>query len=118
MRDKEATSRPRAKAMRKAMTKAEVVLWSNLRLLNARGYKFRRQHPIGPFIADFVHINGKLVVEIDGATHATEEERAYDERRTAYLKAQGWRVVRFYNETIYADVSEVIEQIVRRLEEL
>jgi len=117
VRNKEATSRLRAKAMRKALTKAEVVLWSNLRPLNTRGYKFRRQHPIGPFIADFVHINGKLVVEIDGVTHATKEERSYDDRRTAYLEAQGWRVVRFYNEAIYSDVSDVIEQIVRRLEE-
>lgn len=118
MREKEERSRPRAKAMRKAMTKAEVILWGNLRQLNTRGFKFRRQHPIGPFIADFAHIKGKLVIEIDGATHWSPEERGHDERRTVYLQDQGWTVLRFVNAEIYHDVSDVMERIVRRLREL
>jgi very-short-patch-repair endonuclease len=115
VRDQEAKSRPLAKRMRKAMTKAEVVLWSNLRSLNTRGYKFRRQHPIGPYVADFAHIAGKMVIEIDGSTHWTAEKIAHDRRRDAYLSSRGWTVVRFPNDDVYRDVSRVVEEIARRL---
>lgn len=115
MRDGERTARHHAKTLRKEMTKAEVVLWQQLRALNRRGYKFRRQHPIGPFVADFVHIKGRLVIELDGATHGTEAEREYDENRTQYLKSQQWNVMRFWNDAIYRDVNGVVEQIVERL---
>jgi very-short-patch-repair endonuclease len=101
--------------MRKHMTKAEVVLWVQFRSLNTIGYKFRRQHPIGPYIADFVHIKGRLLVELDGATHSTLEEVAYDQRREAYLRARGWTVVRFWNSTVYKDVGWVAFEIARRL---
>src|SRR5262249_48590726 len=100
MREEERTSRSRARAMRKAMTKAEVVLWGRLREANQHGFKFRRQHPIGPYIADFVHVRGRLVIEIDGATHATVAERAHDHRRELFLRGRGWRIVRFTNDAI------------------
>ena len=74
------------------MTKAEVVLWVNLRSLRPIGARFRRQHPIGPYVADFAHLPTKLVIEVDGATHSTPEEMAHDERRTMYLRARGWHV--------------------------
>ncbi|MEJ1968920.1 MAG: endonuclease domain-containing protein [Rhizomicrobium sp.] len=115
MRPEEDQSRPLAKAMRKAMTKAEVVPWTRLRELNLRGWKFRRQHPIGPYVADFVHIRGRLVIEIDGDTHATEEGRAHDRGRDDYLLSQGWEVMRFTNNDVYLDVTAVIEQITGRL---
>jgi len=89
MRETEARSRPRAKALRKAMTKAEVVLWLRLRELNRRGCKLRRQHPIGPYIADFAHVHGRLVIELDGATHWTAERAAHDRRRDAFMRAAG-----------------------------
>src|SRR5437868_1010595 len=115
MRRDERRSRPLAKALRKRMTKAEVVLWVNLRSLRPIGARFRRQHPIGPYVADFAHLPTKLVIEVDGATHSTPEEMAHDERRTMYLRARGWHVLRFYNLHIYEDVSTVVEEILRHV---
>ncbi len=110
MRESERRLRIFAKSMRRETTKAEIVLWNRLRELNQRGYKFRRQHPIGPFIADFVHLSGKLVIEIDGATHG-RDSRPYDERREEYLRERGWTVVRYWNLDVYADVALVVEDI-------
>jgi very-short-patch-repair endonuclease len=80
-----------------------------------RGYKFRRQHPIGPYIADFAHVRGRLVIEVDGTTHWSAGDIARDKRRDAYLASQGWMVVRFPNDDVYRDVSRVVEEIARRL---
>jgi very-short-patch-repair endonuclease len=115
MRETETRSRQRAKTLRKAMTKAEVVLWTRLRELNTRGYKFRRQHPIGPYIADFAHLRGRLVIEIDGATHWTAARAAHDRRRDMFMRAEGWDVVRFADRAIYEDVFGVVDDITRRL---
>ena len=101
--------------MRKAMTKSEVVLWARFRELNRRGFKFRRQHPIGPYIADFAHVRGRLVIELDGTTHWTSERAAHDRRRDAFLRGEGWEVVRFADRAVYEDVASVLEDIVRRL---
>jgi very-short-patch-repair endonuclease len=67
------------------MTEAEVMLWSRLRLKEMHGVHFRRQHPIGPYIADFACVPAMLVVEVDGRTHATDEQHAHDVRRDAYM---------------------------------
>ncbi|HEY4941192.1 MAG TPA: endonuclease domain-containing protein [Rhizomicrobium sp.] len=115
MREDERESRPRAKAMRREMTKAEFVLWTRLREANRHGYKFRRQHPIGPYAADFAHVRGRLVIEIDGETHGTEEELAYDRRRDAYMQARGWTVVRFPNVEVYENVDGLVEHLLGRL---
>jgi very-short-patch-repair endonuclease len=115
MRDDEEISRPRAKKLRKAMTKAEVVVWTRLQELNKRGYKFRRQHPIGPYIADVAHIRGKLVVEIDGVSHWTAERAEHDKRRDAFMASQGWNVLRLPDTDVYRDVAAVVDDIVRRL---
>jgi very-short-patch-repair endonuclease len=104
--------------MRRAPTDAERKMWWILRSLKPLGMHFRRQAPIGNYIADFVWHEGKLVVEIDGGQHA-EAQRSYDERRTAWLKSQGYRVIRFWNnevlkaprsvgDAIYAAASEKI----------
>ena len=115
MRGDERRSRSYAKSMRREMTKAEMALWSALREANRHGFKFRRQHVIGDYIADFAHIRGMLVIEIDGETHGTDEEREYDARRTAWLKARGWAVVRFTNDDIYENCSGVVEILTARL---
>ena len=115
MRDDESKSRPRAKTLRQEMNKAELILWGKLRELNTRGFKFRRQHPIGPYIADFVHIKGQLVIEIDGATHWSAERAAHDRRRDAFLRTEGWIVLRFADKAVYDDVSIVLIEIVHRL---
>ena len=106
MRGDEIQSRGRAKQLRRTMTKAEVLLWAHLRR-NAMGAKFRRQHPIGPYIADFACVERMLVVEVDGATHATPEERTHDRVRTALLNAQGWRVLRVQNSDVYENLDGV-----------
>jgi very-short-patch-repair endonuclease len=103
MREKEKKSRPLAKRLRKAMTKAEVVMWVRLRELELLGYKFRKQHPLGPYVADFACIEAMLVVEVDGATHGTPDEVAHDERRSAYLHTNGWAVFRTTNNDVYTD---------------
>lgn len=97
----------KARALRRNMTKAEVILWENLRKRAMNGARFRRQHPIGPYIADFACSASKLVVEVDGATHSTPEELAYDARRTKYLEQQGWAVVRVTNIDVYENIDGV-----------
>ena len=77
----------RARALRRKLTNAETILWSQLR--DGIGeMRFRRQHPIGPYIADFACIQARLVVEVDGSTHASEEEQMHDARREAYLRSR------------------------------
>jgi very-short-patch-repair endonuclease len=97
------------------MTKAEVILWMNLRKRAMNGARFRRQHPIGPYIADFTCPAAKLVIEVDGATHSTLEELAYDARRTRYLEAQGWTVIRVNNIDIYENMDGVWRSITAQL---
>ncbi len=77
------------------MTKPEVILWSYLREDALKGLRFRRQHPIGPYILDFYCAPLKLCIEIDGIVHATVAAERHDQRRTAWLAMQGIRVVRF-----------------------
>ncbi|NIM93010.1 MAG: DUF559 domain-containing protein [Anaerolineales bacterium] len=99
----------RARTLRKEQTKAEEILWFVLRNRNLCGWKFRRQHPIGPFIVDFFCLEAKLVVEVDGDTHVGQEE--YDERRTEWLNGQGYRVIRFTNREVLKHTRLVMEVI-------
>ena len=107
MRAGEERSRRFAKRLRKEMTEAEVILWTFLRRRKLSGFKFRRQHPIGPFIADFVCVSERLVVEVDGATHWTDEELEYDARRTTFLQNKGWRVHRVTNLDVFENMDGV-----------
>ena len=104
-------SRVYAKLHRRRMTDAEVILWSRLRRNAIKGRRFRRQHPIGPYIADFVCLPLRLVVEIDGATHGSDEEILHDRRRDAYLRGRGFSVLRFWNQEIYDNLNGVLEKI-------
>ena len=97
------------------MTKAEVILWQHLRRNAMLGLRVRRQHPIGPFIVDFAFTEARLIVEVDGATHATDEERAYDRRRRAYLNQRGWREIRVWNNDVYKNLDGVLEAIWREV---
>jgi len=87
--------RDRARELRKNQTDVETKLWSRLRGRQVAGAKFRRQYPIGHFIADFCCYEQRLVVELDGGQHA--EARTLDQRRTDFLVSQGYRVLRFWN---------------------
>ena len=97
-----------ARNLRRQMTDAERLLWYHLRAKRFGGCKFRRQHPIGPFIADFACVEQRLVIEADGGQHA---ESAADARRTRWLESEGWRVVRYRNDDIMRKTSDVLEEI-------
>src|SRR5438105_901047 len=90
-----------ARSLRKDDVPAETVLWQALRNRALGGFKFRRQHPIGPYIVDFACLSCKLVVEADGETHVTSAKR--DLQRSAFLEASGWLVLRFWNTEIYEE---------------
>jgi very-short-patch-repair endonuclease len=115
MRSGEQKSRRFAKSLRRRMTKAEVLLWKRLQEANQHGCNFRRQHPVGPFIADFAHVQGALIVEVDGETHGSDQEVAYDKRRDAHLRSQGWRVMRISNLDVYTNLDRVVEIILDRI---
>jgi very-short-patch-repair endonuclease len=97
------------------MTKAEVILWMTLRKRALQGARFRRQHPIGPYIADFACAAARLVVEVDGATHWTPAELAHDAQRTKFLEAQGWTVIRVSNTDVYNNIDGVWRAIAAQL---
>jgi very-short-patch-repair endonuclease len=105
----------RARALRRDAPGAERLVWRHLRNRQLSGWKFTRQDPIGPYIADFVCRDKMLVVEIDGATHSSDEELAGDARRTVLLERRGYRVIRFANEHVYENVQGVLEEILRVL---
>lgn len=115
MRDSEKRSRKFAKYLRANMTKPEVLLWQELRRKRLGGFRFQRQHPIGPYIGDFVCRAKKLVIEVDGWTHSSDVEIAYDASRTKYLETQGWYVLRFENEDIFNNLGQVLEHIEQHL---
>ena len=95
------------------MTVAETLLWRSLRSRGLKGMKFRRQVPIGPFVADFACIEQKLVVELDGRPHDDPEQQAHDRSRDAFLAAQGWRVLRLSNERVTGGAA--LDDILRAL---
>jgi very-short-patch-repair endonuclease len=106
----------RAKSMRRAPTEAERKLWGALRNSALSDYKFVRQKPIGPYIADFVCRKEKLIVEVDGATHSDASDVTYDARRTSFLQQQGYRVIRVYNDAVFTNIGDVLDYIIATLE--
>ena len=101
--------RVKARQLRRDQTNAEQTLWARLRDRQLRGAKFRRQHPIGPFIADFCCPEGKVIVELDGGQHA--EKVAADQKRSRFLEGQGYQVLRFWNHDVLKDTNAVLERI-------
>jgi very-short-patch-repair endonuclease len=101
----------RAKQLRKNSTDAERALWRELRSRQLGGYKFRRQQSLVQFIVDFVCLEARLVVEIDGGQHNEEEDRAYDESRSQWLQQDGFRVLRFWNHEVLTQLESVSEAI-------
>ena len=109
---------PLARSLRRDATNAERHLWQGLRRKQVAGSRFRRQVVLGGFIAEFASFDARLVVEVDGATHSTNEEMAYDAARSEALAAQGFAVLRFTNEDVYRNLDGVLETIYIRLLEL
>jgi very-short-patch-repair endonuclease len=103
------TLKNRARRLRHAQTDAESRLWARLRARQICGAKFRRQHSIGPFIADFCCVEYGLVVELDGGQHASQADA--DARRSAVLTNYGYRVLRFWDNDVLSKMDSVLEQI-------
>jgi very-short-patch-repair endonuclease len=102
----------KAQRLRRELTAAERKLWSALRNRQLEGAKFRRQQPLGPFIADFVSQERQLIVEADGGQHA---DNSADARRTAFLESRGYRVLRFWNNAILNNLDGIAQVIAAAL---
>ncbi len=98
-----------ARKLRREITDAEKKLWAQLRDRQLCGAKFRRQHPMGPFITDFCCVERGIVVELDGGQHA--EQSAADQARTDFLESRGYRVLRFWNNDVLTNLEACLERI-------
>ena len=103
----------RARRLRAEATDAERALWARLRRRQVLGCKFRRQHPMGHTIVDFVCLEKRLVVEVDGSQHI--EQQSADEVRTRWLESQGYEVLRFWNNEVLVETESVVEKIAEQL---
>ena len=108
-------TRVRARRLRCNPTDVERLLWQRLRLWQVDDYKFRRQQPLGKYIVDFVCLQKRLVVELDGGQHA--EEPDYDAERDTWLRHQGFTVLRFWNNDVLKNIDGVMELIVKSLQD-
>ncbi|HEY0744170.1 MAG TPA: endonuclease domain-containing protein [Chryseosolibacter sp.] len=100
---------------RQVQTEAENILWGRLRNRKLGGFKFRRQHPIANFIADFFCLERNLVIEVDGDYHNYKEQAEYDEGRTYELKELNVQVIRFTNREIKENLGFVLSEILKKL---
>jgi very-short-patch-repair endonuclease len=106
--------RARARQLRRNPTDAERLLWRKLRFWQVDGLKFRRQQPLGQYIVDFVCLEKRLVVEVDGGQHA--EDANYDNNRDAWLREQEFIVLRFWNNDVLKNTDDVVTAIVEKLQ--
>ena len=100
-----------ARSLRKNPTEAERKLWSQLRHKQFGGFRFRRQQPIGPYVADIYCAAAKLIVELDGGQHGNDDHAIRDEARTQWLSSRGCRVLRFWNDDVLKNLYGVLEGI-------
>ena len=105
--------RLRARALRKNPTDVEKLLWRQLRMWQLEGHKFRRQQPIGKYIVDFVCFEKRVIVEVDGGQHA--EQKEYDAERDAWLRAEGFKVLRFWNNEVLKSIEVIKDEILKTL---
>jgi very-short-patch-repair endonuclease len=98
-----------ARALRRNQTDAERLMWNRLRNRQMLGCKFRRQQVIGSYIADFLCMEPKIIIELDGGQHL--EQQGYDEQRSRYLQSVGYRVLRFWNNEALQEIEAVLEAI-------
>lgn len=107
-------STERSRTLRSEMTDAERKLWQAIRGEQISGHKFRRQYVIEPYIADFACVAQKVVLELDGGQHQAQIE--YDALRTSYLRAPGWRILRFWNNEVLENMDGVLANIAQTLD--
>jgi very-short-patch-repair endonuclease len=105
----------RAAELRREPTPAEARLWSRLRDRQLNGIGFRRQHAIGPYIADFCAPKNKLIIELDGSQHLDQAE--YDIERTKFLEEQGYHILRYWNNYVMDNIEIVLQDILLDLNE-
>lgn len=101
-----------ARKMRREPTPAEQAMWTLLRHRRLSGFKFRRQHPFGPYILDYYCPRSRIAVELDGDSHASEEGMRSDEERERLLTENGIAILRFWNDEVHADSEAVLGRIV------
>lgn len=101
----------RSRALRRNATEPEKALWRALKRIPVYGTHFRRQVPIGPYVADFACLKVRLVIELDGGHHAQDEAAAKDQARTRWLESEGYRVVRFWNAELSESMNGVLDTI-------
>jgi very-short-patch-repair endonuclease len=106
----------RARSLRNTMTPSETILWNHIRKKQLSGIIFRRQHPIGQFIVDFYCHEAKLVIEIDGNIHDSDENKEHDENRTFELEKSGLKVIRLKNEVITDNIDEALKILQKEIE--
>jgi adenine-specific DNA-methyltransferase len=104
-----------ARSLRRAGTKAERALWHRLRDRRLAGHKFRRQHPVGAYFADFACVEAGLVIELDGGQHGSPGDAVYDAQRTAAMLADGFHVLRFTNREALMQIDDVLGVVLRWL---
>jgi very-short-patch-repair endonuclease len=106
-----ATSKSNARALRQVASPPEARLWSRLRTLRATGLIFRRQHPLGPYIADFFCPVAELAIEVDGAQHNGQDSRRHDRQRDEWMTSRGVMVLRFSGTEVLTDIDAVVATI-------
>jgi len=105
----------RSRQLRNNMTDAERRLWAKIRMKQLKGYHFYRQKPIGDYIVDFFCPRAKLVIEVDGSQHSSDETTEYDKIREEYLASLGLKVLRFINTEVLKNIDGVIEKIEKEI---
>jgi very-short-patch-repair endonuclease len=105
----------RARQLRNNMTDAERYLWAKIRMRQLKGYQFYRQKPIGDYIIDFFCPRAKLVVEVDGSQHFSDETTEYDRIRDEYMRSLGLKVLRFTNTEVMTNIEGVIKRIEKEI---
>ena len=106
---------PLSRELRKEETEAEKLLWSRLRNRQLGQVKFRRQQPVGNYIVDFISFDKMLIIEIDGGQHNDPGNKVKDEQRTKWLEAQGYEIIRFWNNDVLQNPGGVMERIMEAI---
>jgi len=105
------TEKEKRRKLRNSMTKAEVLLWLQLKNRKILGQRFLRQYSVGPYVLDFYGTEKRLAIEVDGVTHNSNEEIEYDKFRQSEIQNLGIKFLRFTNEMVYKDMNHVLEEI-------
>jgi len=103
---------PHAACLRRDMTEAERLVWERLRNRQLNGFKFRRQASLGPFVVDFLCLEARIIVELDGGQHSAER----DAGRSAWIEQQGFEILRFWNHEVFENIDGVLQRVAEALD--